>query len=358
MQFGFYTPGQVTTVGSPEIAQQIEQALQPLPIGTKDAQFGICEQIVMAADEAGFDLALYAERHLGTDISAWIMAGAMGSRMKNKRALVAVHPGLWSPAMVAKLAASVDRICDRRMAINIVNGWYEEEFNMFGGVVLQGDERYRRSAEFIHLLRRLWTEDFVTHHGEFYQLDNAHLPLRPATVEPPEIFSVSSTEPGREFIANTCDWWFIGAPKAPEMTQDDLMRSLESSVANMSRRAGELGRTVHFAFNPFVSIANSTQEALDYAVEKIFAYDKDPGNRSSDRTRQIERRMLPATRAGLMGRPEDICRQVKRFEDIGIELLLIKFIPTVENVRQIGEQVISQVGSRVSQTAARPTVVA
>ena len=61
--------------------------------------------------------------------------------------------------------------------------------------------------------------------------------------------------------------------------------------------------------------------------------------------------MLPATKAGLMGRAEDICKQVKRFEDIGLELLLIKFIPTVENVRRIGEQVISQVGSRASSAS-------
>jgi len=346
MQFGLYTPGQVTTVGSPEIARQIQDALSPLSFGQKDSQFGICEQIVMEADAVGFEIALFAERHLGSDLSAWVMAGAVGARMKNIRALVAVHPGLWNPAMIAKIAASVDRICDRRMAINIVNGWYEDEFNMFGGVVIQGDERYRRSSEFIEVLRRLWTEDRVSYDGEFYKLDNAHLPLRPASPQPPDVFSVSSTAPGREFIANNCDWWFISAPKSPETTHDDLMRSIESSINSMDLRARELGRKVRFAFNPFVSIADDADKAFNYATEKIFAYDQDPANRSSDRTRQIERRMLPATKAGCMGRAEDICKQVKRFEDLGIELLLIKFIPTVENVRQIGEEIIARVGSR------------
>ena len=352
MQFGLYTPGQVTTVGSPEIARQIGEALLPLPPCSKDAQFSICEKIVMEADAAGFDLALFAERHLGTDLSAWIMAGAVGSRMKNMRALVAVHPGLWNPAMIAKLAVSVDRICDRRMAINIVNGWYEEEFKMFGGEVMQGDERYRRSTEFIEVLRRLWTEDRVTHHGEFYQLVDAHLPLRPATAEPPEFFSVSSTAPGREFIANTCDWWFVSAPKAPETSHDELMKSIEASIKGMEHRARQLGRKVRFAYNPFLAIADDTEKALNYAIDMIFAFDQDPSNRSNDRTRQIERRMLPATKAGCMGRSEDICRQIKRFEDIGIELLLIKFIPNEENVRRIGEEIISQVGSRSSHGAA------
>jgi hypothetical protein len=59
-----------------------------------------------------------------------------------------------------------------------------------------------------------------------------------------------------------------------------------------------------------------------------------------------------------MGRAEDICRQVKRFENLGIELLLVKFIPTVENVRQIGNEVISQVGSKAPSSTARPAAVA
>jgi dimethylsulfone monooxygenase len=341
MKFGFYVPGQVTTVGSPEIAQSIEEALSPLPPGRRDAQFGFAEEIVMAADESGFDLALYAERHMGADLCAWVLAGALASRMKNMRALVAAHPGLWSPAMIAKLAASIDRICVNRMAINIVNGWYEEEFRTFGGDVLEGEARYRRSGEFVELLRRLWREETVTHHSEFYDLDRARLMLKPASPEPPPIYSVSNTDQGREFIAQHCDFWFVGMPKDPEASQDDVLRAVERSIEAMNRRCRELGRTMQYGLNPFVAVADSVETALEQSVQKIFAYDKDPGSRSPDRTRQIERRMLPATKAGLMGRPADIRRQVERFEAMGVDMLLVKFIPTVENVKRIGAEVIA-----------------
>jgi FMNH2-dependent dimethyl sulfone monooxygenase len=340
MQFGLYTPAAVATIGSPEIAQAMSEARQPLPEGRRDAQIELDLDVLLAADASGFDLALFAERHLGTDLSAWVVAGAMASRFERMRALVAAHPGLFDPVMLAKLAASVDRICKGRMAINIVNGWYEQEFHMFGGKILQGEERYRRSSEFIEILRGLWREDVFSYAGRYYTIDKAELMLKPASRTPPEIYSVSNTEIGRDFIAESCDWWFVGMPKAPETTQDDVLRTVETSIADMGRRAEALGRKVHYALNPFLALGNNMEEALAAAVERIFAYDSDPENRSPDRTRQIERRMLPATKAGLIGRPADIRRQVRRFEDMGIELLLLKLIPNAENIRRIGADVI------------------
>ena len=44
----------------------------------------------------------------------------------------AIHPGIVTPQMVAKMGATLDRISGGRLAINIVNGWWEEEFNLFG----------------------------------------------------------------------------------------------------------------------------------------------------------------------------------------------------------------------------------
>src|SRR5712671_5650414 len=147
MQFGLYAPIPMATVGSPEVAQAVNEALAPLPPGRLDAQFDLGVKLLEAADEDGFELVLFAERHLGNDLAAWIMASAIASRLNHIRALVAVHPGLWDPVMVGKLAVSLDRICRGRMAINVVNGWFDEEFRMFGGTVLQGEDRYRRTTE-------------------------------------------------------------------------------------------------------------------------------------------------------------------------------------------------------------------
>src|SRR3954447_9517159 len=262
MQFGLYAPIPMATVGSPEVAQAVTEALAPLPAGRLDAQFDLGVDLLLAADKAGFELALFAERHLGNDLSAWVMASAIASRLDHIRALVAVHPGLWDPVMVGKLAVSLDRICRGPMGLNIVNGWFDEEFRMFGGTVLQGEERYRRTVEFIDILRGLWANETFSYSGQHYKVDKGQLLLKPATPTPPEIYSVSRSDRGRDFIAEQCDWWFIDMPKDIETT-DETVRGIEANIADMDRRTKRTGRKVRYALNPFLALGKTQQEALD-----------------------------------------------------------------------------------------------
>src|SRR5258708_20581257 len=107
--------------------------------------------------------------------------------------------------MLGKLAVSLDRVCKGRMAINIVNGWFDEEFRMFGGTVLQGEERYRRTAEFMEILRGLWSNEAFSYAGQHYKVEGGQLLLKPASPTPPEMYSVSGSDPGRDFTAEHCD---------------------------------------------------------------------------------------------------------------------------------------------------------
>jgi FMNH2-dependent dimethyl sulfone monooxygenase len=217
---------------------------------------------------------------------------------------------------------------------------------MFGGKVLQGEDRYRRTIEFIEILRGLWREETFTFHGEHYNVEKGQLLLKPASPTPPEIFSVSTSDRGRDFIAETCDWWFVEFPKQAAST-DEVMRSLEASIADMNKRTARTGRKVHYALNPFLAIGSSAETAFDATIKQIYAHDPDPD------TRKIERRMIPATRAGCIGTPEDVRRQVQRFEDMGLELLLLKLIPSVENVRAIGAEIIAPLRAGASAAPVR-----
>lgn len=336
MQFGLYAPIPMATVGSPEVAQAAAEALGPLPDGRRDAQYDHALSVLLKADQLGFDLCLFAERHLGHDLAAWVLASAIAPRFENIRPLVAVHPGLWDPVMTAKLAVSLDRICKRRMAINIVNGWFDEEFKMFGGEVLEGEERYRRTTEFIAIMRGLWSNETFSFDGAHYKLENGRLLLKPASPQPPEIFSVSRSDRGRRFIAEECDWWFIEFPKTAETT-DELMQSVEASIDDMNRRAREAGRRVRYALNPFVAISTSEQAALDETVAEIFKHDPDPD------VRKIKQRMLPALKAGCVGKAEDVRRQLRRFGDLGIDLILCKMIANPVNIERIWGEALGPV---------------
>jgi len=175
--------------------------------GEIDPAFTLAKDVLGAADTAGFDLCLYAERHLGADFEAWMLAAAISSWTRNIRAMPAVHPGLWHPTLIAKMASCLDRLTTGRMAVNVVTGWNEVEARMYGGdILLHEDDRYIRAEEFIRVLRGMWSETPFSLDGQFYQVKESQLLLKPATTSPPEIFTASRSERGLEMVAYFADW--------------------------------------------------------------------------------------------------------------------------------------------------------
>ncbi len=335
MQFGLYVTQPNALAGSRELAQSRDHALEPLPAGVVDPQYRLGHDVLLEADRVGFDLILFAERHLGPDLAAWVMASAIGARAHRVRSMVAVHPGLWHPAMVAKLAVSLDRICPGRMAINIVTGWNEREFRMYGGEVMLDDDarRYARASEFIAILRGLWTRTPFSLDGEFYKIDATELQLKPATTAPPEIFAAARTGVGLDMVARTADWWFVDYPKTVADTAD-VEAALRAKMADVSERAARFGRKVRFAFNPYIAFGDSVESAMEDTYRRMLEFE------SGADTRLIQSRLSPPMKAGGIGPPKKVLDQMRRYRDMGIELLLLKFFPTIADTRRIAEEII------------------
>ncbi|MFM1814203.1 MAG: hypothetical protein RLZ98_898 [Pseudomonadota bacterium] len=342
MLFGLYAPVPHVTIGSPEILRSVANGANPLPDGETDLQFQISKNVLCAADKAGFDIILFAERHLGTDMECWILAGAISSWTERIRSMVAVHPGLWHPQLVAKMATSLDRLTKGRMAINLVTGWNVEEHTMYGGdVLLENNDRYVRAEEFIDVIRGLWSETPFTYDGKFYKLKDAQLLLKPATKTPPEIFTASRAERGLEMVSKIGDWWFLEFDKSAEDTKA-FEESVKRSIGDMRERAAKRGRTVRFAMNPFVGFGPSREAAVAEA-EKLLA----PAEGDAD-IRKMQSRMAPAMKAGLLGRPDDVRDQLHKYHDLGIDLFLLKFPPYPDNVEQIREEIIEPINGPVA----------
>jgi FMNH2-dependent dimethyl sulfone monooxygenase len=334
MQFGLYGTNGHVTVGSPAIAQAIVAAKGPLSEGRQDLQFEFGLDVMLAAERSGFDIILFAERHLGPDLTTWVIAGAIGSRLETMRSMVAVHPGLWHPTLIAKLATTLDRVCKGGMAINLVTGANEAEFQMFGSTaLLNSDDRYVRASEFVKIIEGMWNNDKFSLEGKFYQVRDAELRLKPRNAKAPEMFTAANSPLGRDMIADVGDWWFLPYSRAIRTT-DELLRELETGMADMRVRMQRNGRNVRFAFNPFIGFGVDGETALEKTIARIIAHEKNPD------TDKIRRSMLPATLGGCMGSPEKIRTQIGRFRDMGIELLLFKMTPDVAEVTRIGEEII------------------
>ncbi len=334
MQFGLYAPVPHVTVGSKAIELSVAQAAKPLPANEVDPAFKLAKEILCAADRAGFDVILFAERHLGADFEAWILAAAVSSWTARIKSMVAVHPGLWHPTLVAKMASSLDRLTPGRTAINLVTGWNVEEHRMFGGdTLLDNDDRYVRAEEFVDVLRGMWSSTPFSYQGTFYQVDDAQLLLKPASPDLPEIFTASRSPRGLDMVAKVGDWWFLDFDKEAKSVTD-VMDSLKRSIDVMDRKAASYGRRVRYGFNPFIAFGDSVEDAKARAMRLLVS----DGSEADER--KIVRRVAPAMAAGCIGPPEQIRDQLRAYGEMGIELFLFKFAPSLEQIAMIQEEII------------------
>jgi len=334
MQFGLYAPVPHVTVGSPEIEASVAGAQKPLPAGITDPAWNLSRDLLVEADKSGFDIILFAERHLGADMEAWILGSAIASLTSRIRSMIAVHPGLWHPQLVAKMAATLDRLSPGRMCLNLITGWNVEEHRMYGGETMLGDnDRYIRAEEFMHVVQGLWRETPFSYKGQFYHVEGAQLLLKPATPQPPEIFTASRSPRGLDMIAKVGDWWFLDYDKNAPDTKA-VMESLRVSMDAMRERTAKTGRKVRFAFNPFICFGATREAAMDHAMKLIT-----PTNAETD-MRKIMSRVGPAVKAGCVGTPDQVRDQIEAFREMGIELLLFKFPPLISELHQIRDEII------------------
>lgn len=292
--------------------------------------------VIERADQFGFDVTLVAERFMGHDLEAWILATALAARTTQITVMPAVHPGIVTPQVVAKLAATLDRVSGGRAAINVVNGWWESEFANFsnGEWLTDPAARYRRMDEFVRVVRRLLTEESVTHRGEFYVLDDAKMPYRPVD-RGPEIYGSSGSEPGRETLARYGDVLFLGpSDRRPSTIRgyaeffDEEVERVAVECAAMKARAAEFGRTIRCGLPGMTIVGDSEAEALA-TVDVLDKY--------------AQRGFLEAVSVGgtaIFGAPEQIEKKIRALDDAGLDLLLLKFAPMRLGLEQFGVKVL------------------
>jgi alkanesulfonate monooxygenase len=144
-------------------------------IGARHVTLGYLSQIARAADELGYFGVLLPTGRSCED--SWVIASAMVPLTQRLRFLVAVRPGLSEPAMTARMAATLDRLSDGRVPINVVAGG--DPVEMHGdGVWFEHGERYTATAEYLAVWRRLMRGETVDFSGRHVRTEGAGCCIR------------------------------------------------------------------------------------------------------------------------------------------------------------------------------------
>jgi F420-dependent oxidoreductase-like protein len=139
-----------------------------------------------AADEAGFD-AIWNADHLVTSnapsvpiLDAWTTLAAMAEATSRIRLGVLVTGNLYRhPALLAKIATTVDHLSQGRLEVGLGTAWNEPEFTTMGMEFADAPERAGRLDEACRVLKLLWTSERANFQGRYYRLTDAVMEPKP-----------------------------------------------------------------------------------------------------------------------------------------------------------------------------------
>ena len=152
----------------------------------------------------------------GEGFECYSWAAGIAGVNRNSGIFATSHVPTVHPVMAAKQAATIDHISGGRFILNVVTGWNEPEFRLFGIDVPDHDRRYDMATEWVEIIRRLWTEDeLFDFEGEFYRIGGGQLLPKPIQKPRPPFMNAGGSERGRHFAAKYCDVAFIVVARAP-----------------------------------------------------------------------------------------------------------------------------------------------
>jgi alkanesulfonate monooxygenase SsuD/methylene tetrahydromethanopterin reductase-like flavin-dependent oxidoreductase (luciferase family) len=126
-----------------------------------------------------------------------------------------VHAPLFHPLIAAKEMVTADHIGDGRFGLNIVAGWNEGEFQMFGVEQREHDERYEFAQEWIDIIKRAWREDHeFDYEGRYFKLAGVRAKPKPVGGTRPLIMNAGSSGAGQTFAMRNCDAFFTSTSQA------------------------------------------------------------------------------------------------------------------------------------------------
>jgi alkanesulfonate monooxygenase SsuD/methylene tetrahydromethanopterin reductase-like flavin-dependent oxidoreductase (luciferase family) len=215
---------------------------------------------VRRAEELGYD-SVWLPDHLIIDIprpgaqpegawEGWSLAAALAAATERIGiGMLVTCTAFRNPALLAKMADTVDEISGGRLILGLGAGWCKLEFDMFG---YPFDHRVSRFEEALQIIAPLLREGYVDFQGTYYQTRDCELrPRGPRPGGPPILIGSSSKgERMLGLVARYADIWnrdFDAVnPECEPYSHADLMRSQEkvdAACAAIGRDPGTLGRT-------------------------------------------------------------------------------------------------------------------
>ena len=214
--------------------------------GARAVDHGYLQQVAQAADRLGFGGVLIPTGRSCED--SWLVAASLIPVTQRLKFLVALRPGIISPTVAARQAATLDRLSNGRALFNLVTGGDPDEL-AGDGLNLSHAERYEASVEFTRIWRRVLEGETVDYAGQHIQVKGAKLLYPPIQQPRPPLYFGGSSEAAQDLAAEQVELYLTwGEPPA----------AVAEKIAEVRAKAAAQGREVRFGIRLHVIVREAS----------------------------------------------------------------------------------------------------
>ena len=327
--------------------------------GARALTYPYFQQLARAVDHLGFTGALLAT---GAH-DAWVQGASLIPYTDDFQHLIAAHPPLLSPTLLAKMITTFDQFSKGRLRVNIVNG--DAKLMAQFGVHLSHDERYAYTDEYLTVLTALLRGETVTFKGKYIHVVDAGLPLPPYQHPIPPLWFGGSSRAAHEVAAKHIDT-YLSWGETPQQAQEKI-REVRQLAAQYDR-----ADKIRFGIRLYVIVRDTeeaawaaAQDLYDHMDEKSIAGAQNyvagidsigqqrmsalhQGQKPKD-LRELE--IAPNLWSGiglvrhgpgtaLVGSPRQVLARIQDYRDAGIDVFIVSGMPLLEEAYRFAELVL------------------
>lgn len=281
----------------------------------------------------------------GESLETFSWAAGLASLTEKIMLFATSHLQTVHPIVAAKQAATIDHISGGRFGLNMVMGWFQPEMEMFGAAQREHDERYQYGAEWIDVVKKLWTEkEPFDYAGEFLRVKEGQAEPKPVQRPGPVLINAGNSPAGIEFSAREVDFNFASistleeGAKYAELVRRKARESYQRDIGVMT-----------YGLIVCRDTEKEARRVYDYILEKadweaadnIMAALGIESQSFSEQIRLYKERFVAGWGGWpVVGSPEQVTEKLLELSDIGMDGMAMGFLDYYEEMEHFGEAVM------------------
>jgi alkanesulfonate monooxygenase SsuD/methylene tetrahydromethanopterin reductase-like flavin-dependent oxidoreductase (luciferase family) len=302
-----------------------------LPFHTFDASFDLVRDVVLECERLGYTSVHFDDHFMygkAPVLECWTKLSALAAVTSRIRlGTTVLCSSFRNPALLAKMAATLDVISNGRLDLGVGAGVQESEHVAYGFAFPKAVERIERLKETVVILKKMWMEEKATYLGKYFRIVDAVCEPKPVQKPHPPItvggIGENLTLGVQAEVADRVDWGYLPTIQDYE----HKLRVLRSYCDGVGRDFGEIQKCAWLGGQIFLA---EDRKELDMKLEEW-----KPRDVSLDSFRFLN----------FVGTPDEMMQRVREYIDLGVTHFMLFFgdFPRTEGLEVFAERVIKRI---------------